>query len=46
VPLPKIEREELRFVIPAEIADLAEVIHARYRALVFMGAYSGLRIGA
>jgi hypothetical protein len=39
VPLPKIEREEMRFLTPAEILDLAEAIHARYRALVFVGAY-------
>jgi hypothetical protein len=36
VPLPKIEREEMRFLTPAEIVDLAEAIHARYRALVFV----------
>jgi integrase len=30
---------------PAEIIDLAEAIHARYRALVFVGAYGGFRIG-
>jgi hypothetical protein len=29
VPLPKIEREEMRFLTPAEIVDLAEAIHAR-----------------
>jgi integrase len=45
VPLPKIEREEMRFLTPAEIVDLAEAIHARHRALVFVGAYGGLRIG-
>jgi integrase len=45
VPLPKIEREEMRFLTPAEIVDLAEAIHVRYRALVFVGAYGGLRIG-
>jgi integrase len=45
VPLPKIEREEMRFLTPAEIVDLAEAIHARYRALVFVGAFGGLRIG-
>jgi integrase len=44
VPLPKIEREEMRFLTP-EIVDLAEAIHARYRVLVFVGAYSGLRMG-
>jgi hypothetical protein len=31
VPLPKIQREEMRFLTPAEIVDLAEAIHARYR---------------
>jgi integrase len=30
---------------PAEIIDLTEAIHARYRALVFVGAHSGSRIG-
>jgi integrase len=45
VPLPKVEREEMRFLTPAEIVDLAEAIHARYRALVFVGAYGGLRTG-
>ena len=45
VPLPKIEQEEMRFLTPTEIVHLAEVIHPRYRALVFVGAYGGLRIG-
>jgi integrase len=45
VPLPKIEQEEMRFLAPSEIVHLAEVIHPRYRALVFVGAYGGLRIG-
>ncbi len=43
--LPKLEREEMRFLTPAEIVDLAEAIHARYRALVFVGAYGGLWMG-
>jgi integrase len=30
---------------PAEIACLAEVVRPGYRALVFVGAYGGLRIG-
>ena len=30
---------------PTEIACLAEVIRPQYRALVFLGAYGGLRIG-
>jgi integrase len=45
VPLPKVEREEMRFLTPAEVASLAEVIRLRYRALVLVGAYGGLRIG-
>jgi hypothetical protein len=45
VPLPKIEREEMPFLAPAEIVDLAGAIHARYRALVLVGAYGGPRIG-
>jgi Helix-turn-helix domain len=30
---------------PAEVVDLAEAIHGRYRVLMFVGAYGGLRIG-
>ena len=45
VRLPKIEREEMRFLNPAEVARLADAIHPRYRALVLLGAYGGLRIG-
>ena len=45
VALPRIEREEMRFLNPAEIAALAEVIDPRYRALVIFDAYCGLRLG-
>jgi integrase len=45
VPLPKVEREEMRFLTPPEVATLADAIHGRYRALVLVGAYGGLRIG-
>ena len=45
VPLPKVEREEMRFLTPAEVATLADAIDPRYRALVLVGAYGGLRIG-
>jgi integrase len=45
VRLPKVEREEMRFLNPAEVAQLADVIDSRYRALVLVGAYGGLRIG-
>jgi integrase len=43
--LPRIEREEMRFLGPDEIAALAEVIDPAYRALVLVGAYGGLRLG-
>jgi integrase len=45
VSLPKVEREEMRFLTPVEIARLADAIRPRYRALVLVGAYGGLRIG-
>jgi integrase len=45
VPLPRIEREEMRFLEPAEIARLAAAIGDTYRPLVLFGAYSGLRAG-
>jgi integrase len=45
VPLPKVEREEMRFLTSAEVATLADAIDRRYRALVLVAAYGGLRIG-
>src|SRR4029450_11523229 len=45
VSLPKIEREETRFLSPVEIARLANTLRPPYRALVLVGAYGGLRIG-
>lgn len=45
VKLPRVEREEMRFLTPQEVQALAEAIDPRYRALVYVGAYGGLRIG-
>jgi integrase len=45
VKLPKIEREEMRFATDAQLWRLADVIDPRYRALVLVGGYGGLRIG-
>lgn len=45
VPLPRIEREEMRFLTAAEVDRLAEAMTDRYKALVMVGAYGGLRIG-
>jgi integrase len=45
VPLPRVEPEEMRFLNPEEVIRLAEAIHPRYKALVLLGAYGGLRLG-
>jgi integrase len=45
VPLPRIERAEMRFLEPREIARLATTIDPRYRAAVLVAAYGGLRAG-
>ena len=45
IALPRIERQEMRFLTPDEIGRLADSIHPRYRALVLVGAYGGLRLG-
>jgi integrase len=45
VRLPKVERDEMRFLTPAEVAALAETIGPEYRAFVLLGAYGGLRFG-
>lgn len=45
VRLPKVEREEMRFLSPAEVGDLAQAIDPAYRAFVLLGAYGGLRFG-
>jgi len=45
VGFPRIERTEMRFLSPPEVARLADSIHPRYRAVVFLGAHGGLRAG-
>ena len=45
LPLPKISREEMRFLNVTELWRLAEAMDDRYRALVLLGGYGGLRIG-
>jgi integrase len=45
IDLPKIERDEMRFLNPAEVTLFAAKIDPRYRALVLVGAYGGFRIG-
>jgi integrase len=45
IRLPKIEREEARFLTPTEIVRLTDTMDERYRAIVMLGAFGGLRIG-
>ena len=45
LPLPRIERREMRFVSADELMRLAETIDARYRAFVLLGGFGGLRLG-
>jgi integrase len=45
VPLPNLERVERRFLSVDEIHDLADAIDSRYRVMVLLGGYAGLRFG-
>jgi integrase len=45
LPLPKVTREEMRFLNVDELSRLASAIDQRYRPLVLLGGYGGLRIG-
>ena len=42
---PAQQRNEQRFLTPAEVAALADAIDPRYQALIYLAAYGGLRIG-
>ena len=44
IDLPTIERHEMRFLTTDEVAALASTIDERYRALVLLACYGGLRI--
>lgn len=43
--LPRVDREEQRFLTPSEVFVLADVVNERYRTMVITAAYSGLRFG-
>jgi integrase len=43
--LPKIQRQEMRFLAPDEIDTLLDVLDPRFRAWGLLAAYSGLRAG-
>jgi len=45
IDLPKIERAEMRFLTPGEVSALASAMDERYRAMVLLAAYGGLRLG-
>jgi integrase len=45
IPLPRIERAEMRFLTVTEVRCLAVAVGPAYRALILLGAYGGLRIG-
>src|SRR5215207_4785015 len=42
---PRVEAQEMRFLAPGDVAQLAAAIEVRYRAFVLVGAYCGLRLG-
>ena len=45
LPLPRIERREMRFLDADEVLRLADAIDPRYRAFVLLGGFGGLRLG-
>lgn len=45
VRLPAAQAREMRFLHPEEVSRLAGAVPDRYRALVALGAYGGLRFG-
>jgi len=45
LPLPKIERQEMRHLTSYEVFWLANAIDPRYRAFVLLGGFGGLRLG-
>jgi len=45
IDVPRLEREEMRFLTPDEVATLADTIDAPCGPLVLVGAYCGLRLG-
>lgn len=45
IALPKVKPTRMRFLTPGEVGRLADAMDERYRALVLVGGYAGLRIG-
>jgi integrase len=44
-PIPRKKRKAVRFLDEAQIVSLADTIDVRYRALIYVDAYGGFRIG-
>ncbi len=45
LPLPRIERQEMRHLTSDEVFWLANSIDPRYRSFVLLGGFGGLRLG-
>lgn len=45
LPLPRIERREMRFLTSDELLKLADAMDNRYRPFVLLGGFGGLRLG-
>ncbi|WP_251078284.1 site-specific integrase [Frankia sp. AiPa1] len=45
IDLPKVDHQEMRFLTPADVMRLAQIMPDRFYALVLVCCYGGLRIG-
>lgn len=45
IPLPRSEKQEMCFLTPEQISRLADAIEPRFKALILMAGYTGLRFG-
>ena len=45
IRLPRLEAQEMRFLTPDEIQHLADTVDPRYRTLILLAGYTGLRWG-
>ena len=44
-PIPRKKRKVVRFLDEDQVVTLADLIHRRYEAMIYVGAYGGFRIG-
>lgn len=44
-PIPRKKRKIVRFLDETQVVALADQIHDRYQAMIYVGAYGGFRIG-